>query len=145
MKDYPWGKGTPCWVRDATANDNSKQFAVPTGKWWNVHSFYLEYSASADVGNRQIRIGIYDSSNNLLHLAFVSPALTATQFGRVIGLPGASSADRNDPDTNTDRDVGLPLPCILPAGYYVKVHDAANVAAAADDILIVLHYTEYDA
>jgi len=136
--------GTPKITRDATLNDNDKSITVPAGKAWLVGGLFYTYSASADVGNRQVRIGIFDASNNNLWTSYVSPALTASQFMRVRAMPGVGQAAPNDPDASQSRDVGLPNPCLLPAGYYLRVWDQANVTAN-DDIDVSVFYTEYEA
>jgi len=34
---------------------------------------------------------------------------------------------------------------LLPEGYTIRLYDRSAIDAAADDMIIVLHYVEYDA
>jgi len=150
-KDRPWGKGTPTWTRDATANDSDKTFTVPAGKLRMLLSVHAELTATATVGNRALVVLITDGTDTV----FASPktaSITATNTG-VLNLYADSGLftttagyvpklNGDAPAVGTGAGVNALL---LPAGYVIRIYDAAAVDAAADDLTVVLHYVEYDA
>ena len=137
MKEYPWGKGTPTWVRDATLNDSDKSFTVPTGKVHDLKFVYVQFAATATVGSRTVAVVITDGTNEVLRCTAGSQ-VTASATARFIF--GQTTMDGY---TGTTSE---PLPgCLLPAGYVVRVYDVSAIDAAADDMTVVLHYVEYDA
>lgn len=149
MKEYPWGKGTPTWTRDATANDSDKSFTVPAGKVWNLLAVTAELAATATVGSRVLRAYLKDSSADYL-AACASVTITANQIGTMFweyGFGSTSTTIRRGPNNGSPNvTISQNLhPCILPAGYSVRVIDTAAIVAAADDMVVVLHYVEYDA
>jgi len=138
-KDYPWGKGTPVWVRDATLNDSDKSFTVPTGKLWELLGVTATISNTATVGNRTLQMQITNG---------VSEVYRSPRSGNII----ASAAEMVSwawGGAGSYGQVGFvtmsTYRMILPAGYVVRVYDSAAIDAAADDLTVVLHYVEYDA
>ena len=140
MKEYPWGKGTPKWMYDATANDSDKSFTVPTGKIWAMISGRASLTTTATVGNRTPQIRITDGTNTV---AIVSaPNLAASTTGNYpISFAGAT----DDFARSSETMLASFDPLILPAGYVIRVYDSSAVDVAADDLTVVLHYVEYDA
>ena len=154
MKEYPWGKGTPKWTRDATLNDSDKSFTVPTGKVWLVRSVTATIVCTATVGNRILEARITDGAD-IVAIGPRSGAIAASQKGTYQWMEGGLSTSTSgdlaslvDGTTvNVVRAVAT-IPSggyIIPAGYVVQVSDVAAVDAAADDLIVVLHYVEYDA
>ena len=151
MMQYPWGKGTPKWTRDAAANDSDKSFTVPTGKIWDLKTIVVNITATATVGNRLLVVGVTDGTN----VVYVSPKsgnITASQTASAlftIDLAQSGTTANNVPllsYANPNTSIYFPLPkMVLPAGYIVRVYDYAAIDAAADDMIVVLHYVEYDA
>jgi len=150
MKEYPWGKGTPTWYRDAAANDSDKSFTVPTGKVRRLLSVHAEIECTATVGNRVLSVTLTDGTNTLW-TSRVTGSIAATQFGAILIYPEATTDATNlmRKLSNTGNvNVSLIYPCapfVLPAGYVLRVYDAAAIDAAGDDLTVVLHYVEYDA
>ena len=137
-KDYPWGKGTPAWVRDATANDSDKSFTVPAGKVWRLISVFASMSTTATVGNRTLVVSITDGTNIVYRSnAFGNQAASTTFLYNLF------------PESISQLTTGVqfqPIPGeLLTAGYIIRVSDYAVIDAAADDLTVVLHYVEYDA
>jgi len=152
---YPWGKGKPTWTRDVAMNDSDKTFTVPTGKIWHILGIRVEYTATATVGNRNIRIVIRNTNNDVLEV-----------FGKITGLAASQLAMlsfkfeggyQNSGDNilhlmdltsfaswNVSAFGDLPY-LILPAAYNIRIYDVAAIDAAADDMWVVLEYIEYDA
>ena len=151
-KDYPWGKGTPTWTRDATADDSDKSFTVPAGKVWDLVAIESTLVATATVGNRQLQF-IITNGVATVYTGTRAPNITASQAGVALwdfsNGDGYSAAQvRVRLDTLAGPNVYVTCPeakTILPAGYVIRVYDAAAVDAAADDLTVVLHYVEYDA
>ena len=147
-KEYPWGKGTPKWTRDAALNDSDKSFTVPVGKRWAVASVVAQLTATATVGGRVVVCTITDGTN----IVWVSPrvgAAASATAGLLLGqghnpstAARTSLAITNDTNTNVAE---LPIGMVLNAGYVIRVYDSAAIDAAADDLTVVLHYVEYDA
>lgn len=136
--------GYPRWVRDATLNDSDKSFTVPTGKVWELHHVKMSLTATATVGNRPMTIAITDGTNELMRNQPVNVA--ASQTGTVIMVFDGSVAYAATAlflaNVGTQCSFGK---AVLPAGYVVRCYDSAAIDAAADDVTVVLHYTEYDA
>ena len=150
-KDYPWGKGTPTWVRDATANDSDKSFTVPTGKVWDLLYIVAQLSTTATVGNRALIVKISNGADSVF-IPLQTAVIAASQVGinRVyFNAPQATSTIAMVLlDASAVSNVGLTNGVgrvILPAGYVINVKDNAAIDAAADDLTVVLHYVEYDA
>lgn len=151
-KEYPWGKGTPMWVRDATANDSDKSFTVPTGKTWVPVYVAATLLATATVGNRVLQAEVRNAANENVLPMVASPNIAASQSGTILvhrtGVTPATTARKRLDDITLGSTVSETdtLPdMIMTAGMYVRVRDASAVDAAADDLTVVLHYVEYDA
>lgn len=138
-KDYPWGKGTPKWTRDATANDSDKTIlTVPTGKYVVLNHLYATLATTATVGNRLVKLVVTDGTNDVcvVTAANVQAASLTWAYNWLKGGVGEASS-------LTELQCLPEL--ILLAGYTVRVYDSAAIDAAADDLTVVLHYVEYDA
>jgi len=147
---YPWGKGTPKWTYDATANDSDKSFVVPTGKIWEIKSIYIEINTTATVGNRICNYTISNGTN----VIYVSQARITVAASTWSGLLHYNSAPASavQPAVNLALTQNLTNPATtsmpvtyLPAGYIIRCRDYAAVDAAADDMTVVIEYIEYDA
>ena len=146
-KDYPWGKGTPTWVRDAALNDSDKSFTVPTGKIWVLKYIRGELTATATVGNRILMVNITNGTS-VVYTRWAGTNIAATQVG-IIEMHFDSFSDEFAidslvPTSTVARGIGV-CSMVLPAGYVVRVLDNGAIDAAADDLTVVLHYVEYDA
>lgn len=139
MKDYPWGKGTPTWTRDAAANDSDKTIlTVPAGKIAEIRSLSVALTSTATVGNRNILIEIGDGTNVVgRYTVNVNQAASLTYYYDF--TPGMTRFA-----TAPYLQNNIPASILL-AGYTVRVYDSAAVDAAADDMTVVLHYVVYDA
>jgi len=141
-KDYPWGKGTPKWTLDATANDSDKTvYTVPAGKVAYLNSCWVLFVTSATVGNRKLYFEISDGAS-VVFVATHYISLTAGLTTRHVFTPYAVNSTSVGANATAYCGTGE---LILPAGYTVRLYDAAAVDAAADDMTVALHYMEYDA
>jgi len=142
--------GTAKWTRDATTNDSDKSFTVPTGKEWEIVGIHVEIACTATVGNRQLRVLITDGTNNI-HATTPSSAITANQTGvlelqtnHAVIAAGVSYVLASGTAPNVGQS-GVLNRLRLPAGYVIRAYDFNAVDAAADDMIVVLHYIEYEA
>jgi len=146
--------GTPKWTLDATANDSDKTFTVPAGKVWSVHSIEVGIVATATVGNRLLGWSISNATPAVVSVGINSAAIVASARGGMFITNGNNVAAT--PVRRSLQDAGasnnsvfvndqLPMPCLLPAGYSIRVWDLGAVDAAADDMTVAIHYTEYEA
>ncbi len=141
---YPWGKGRIVWTRDATTNDSDKSFTVPAGNVWDLRGIYIDITSTATVGNRRPVVDITDGTN-VLFTPYSTTNETATQRGVIVfGFDSVTDDYAVSGPGNVNTNIGYP-PCLLPAGYVVRVYDVNAIDAAADDLTVVLHYIEYDA
>lgn len=140
--------GTVKWVRDAVANDSDKSFVVPAGKIWALNAVVAMLVATATVGTRVLSVCITDGTNVLYNCN--GCAIAASQTGTLeLHLGGgyfvANAAKQvfavGTISAGTQNSVAA---MFLPAGYVVHVLDLGAIDAAADDMTVVLHYTEYD-
>lgn len=149
-KDYPWGKGTPVWIRDASLNDSDKSYTVPAGKIWKLIMLEGQLATSATVGNRYLAISISNGTNEVFK-ANHTAAIAASQYGMNMVSTNAqrdTTAKKRLDDATTDQNVTVQsiLPEMsIPAGYIIRIWDVAAIDAAADDLTVNLHYIEYDA
>lgn len=150
-KDRPWGKGTPTWTRDATTNDSSKDFVVPAGKMWNLKMILAQITATATVGNRVLQMWVFNTVPEAVYKSESSASITASTTGALRLYREAAAADttvrpRIDGAADPTSETNDILPdMLIPAGYSVRIADSAAIDAAADDLIVVLHYVEYDA
>lgn len=148
----PFGKGTLKWQRDATANDSAKSFAVPAGKVWKLLSIFAQLSTSATVGNRQLIGYLTDGTNNIWMTGSTGNIAASSTGGLRLNCGFAASyttgfrrLDSINANVTTAASDMLPDECYLSAGYTVEVLDSAAIDANADDLIVILHYIEYDA
>jgi len=150
-KDRPWGKGTPTWVRDVTANDSDKSFTVPAGKMWEPFYVIAQLTCTAVAGNRTLRIEVTNGTNNIWQ-SWASVAGATGTGQTLVHFTGSHLASGTTQEYALDstsvvnsgcQDSGPKL--YLPAGYGIRAWDLGAVDAAGDDLIVILHYIEYDA
>lgn len=118
------------WV---TANDSDVTFTIGSTVEWKVLSIYVALVTTATVGNRQLEIRYMDSSANIIFVVSAGATQAASltrQYSAGIAMPAGT--------TFVNGNISMPLPdgLVLPAGYQVRVFDAAAIDAAADDMVI---------
>jgi len=148
--EKPWGKGALKWTYDATANDSDKSFTVPTGKIWVVDHIYLQFTCTATVGVRYPAVIVTNGTNELTRFDD-GTGVTATQVGVYLLSPYFSATVTTLPEKglgnvspNRIQSRFFP-PLTLTEGCVIRIYDKGAVDAAADDMIVVLHYIEYDA
>lgn len=148
-KEYPWGKGTPTWTRDATANDSDKAFTVPAGKIWHLKSIYAQLVCTATVGTRLFGAVITNGTDTVLSVVRIGGTASQTVTYRAYFGAYDTTTVASNPTLvlgTPDASYRVSIPdLMLPAGYVIRIYDTAAIDAAADDMTVVLHYVEYDA
>lgn len=139
-------------VRDATANNSSKNFPVPIGKRWEINYVQAWIACSATVGNRELIGIVWDpTTSNVLYAGKGTAAIAAAQTGQIIYAPGKTdSTTVSDLPSNigvmADIQVNQSMPVLsLVYGQAFKVYDVNAVDAAADDLTVIFQVREYDA
>jgi hypothetical protein len=142
--------GTPTWVRDAAANNSDKTFTVPAGKIWDIQAILTQLNTTATVGNRYLVVTI-SNGTALVWTALPTAAIAASKVAVTevsCGSIGTLTTARPSLITGTAADIsvseGGPR-MILPAGFVIRAYDPSAIDPAADDLIVVLHYIEYDA
>lgn len=111
-----------------------RTWTVPAGEEWTLRNLFVNYTASATVGNRIVLVTVTDGTN----IVAVFGATTAITAGQIINedyFPGAAV-------NVTTSNRTYPLAGLqLPAGYTVNVRDVANVDAADTANLTISHRT----
>jgi len=143
--------GTPKFVVNKTANSSDKSFTVPTGKRWDVLSVVCQIQCTATVGNR-ILAQTYTDGTDPISNPLLTGIITASQFGIVRMYTGAPVAPFTTAPSRLDGSAIVNVAytmgigrMVLAAGSVIRCYDTAAIDAAADDLIVVLHYIEYDA
>jgi hypothetical protein len=118
---------------DSAANDSDKTLTVPTGQTWRVECVNCTFATTADVGNRQIALVVSDGTNTLgTFQAEANQAASLTEYYAY----SPHYATASEAPTSWHY---IPLPCYtLGPGYTIRVYDTAAVAAAGDDLTVVV-------
>ena len=137
---YLWGRGTPTWQFDNTANDSDRTYTVPAGKIWYMLAVWARLAATATVGNRYLSVDISPNGTNPIR-AGQTAAITASTTNTIL----VSFTGMGD-DFTIAAGVGQnAMPMVLTAGATVRIWDSAAVDANQDDLQEYVHYIEYDA
>jgi len=143
--------GTPKHLYLAFADNSDVTYTIPTGKRWEVTRIQAQLSATATVGSRVIEVTI-TSGGNLVFRGTRSGNIAASQIGVVqlldnwAAVPTAATVALALPSGTVNVSVTCNLPCrSLAAGDVIRIFDTAAIDAAADGVLLVVDYIEYDA
>jgi len=126
-------------IRDTTLNNSSKDFVVPLGFKWKLHSISGNLIPSGVAGNRRMAVQIIDPNTNIVYISINNgsiPASVTTQF-----------TFQGDAIETTVLSLGgfAPLyPGEVPGGFTVRVLDFLAVDAAADDMTVNIMYDEFE-
>lgn len=128
-------------IRDAALNDSDKTLTVPNGKIWNVISIFCSLITTVSVGDRLIQIFISDpNGNNIFGQSAknVQIASTTERYNFIKGIREATEI------TAGFHDIPLPTDLVLSEGFQIQILDSAAIAAAADDLEIIIMVEEND-
>ena len=122
---------SPSLQAEESANDSDKEFNVPDSTEWRVKWIWVEYTADANAGNRQLEIQIQDDADDVIAQVRAGQTVAATQVRYFLFAPHCA-------DLTAYRDTDYlmtPMPeWILSAGYDVRIWDNAAISAAGDDM-----------
>jgi len=137
---YPGGKLV--LTADETLNDSDKNIYVPTGKRWLLLHIRIEFTATATLGNRTLRIEVRDAADDIIWESEILQ-IAASQMGIMQFAPGLVRTTNDLPVANVTVMSACPA-FILDAGYYLRIRDGAAVDVAVDDMIIQLMTLEID-
>lgn len=127
---------------DATANDSDKSFTPDSLTIWEISHIYVNLATTATVGNRILTVEIQDESSNVVykvvHAVTQAASLTYT-YEYFAGAPREAAVVSNS--------LMVPIPERLRVlhGHSIRIYDSAAVDAAADDMIVAIHYKELKA
>lgn len=128
-------------VLELSANDSSKTLTVPDGKQWKILYGAINFTTSATVGNRRIRLLVSDSGANELWIKSALNVQTASLTERYSFQPGGVESTE---DNTGEHIVAIPTEFYLSEGFTMLFSDVGAVDAAADDMLLSLVVEETD-
>lgn len=123
---------------DTTANDSDKTFTIPANEEWHVGWIFVDYTASADVGNRQLVIQFLDAATNLIGEVRAGAVIAAEE--RRYFTFGAGLADLMAFRDTDWLMTPLPVGLLLQTDFDIRVYDNNAVAANADDMSVVINF-----
>jgi len=139
LPDYVnWGLATPKQAVEDTPNDNSKVITVPTGKLWELTSVFMNYIATASVGNRYLRFKITGGQD-----FWQVDGQTSVTANQNIILQASQNYGILPDEAGAGYFMSIPSGLRLTAGQTFTIGDADNIDSN-DDILLRYFYNEYD-
>jgi len=123
---------------DISADDSDKRIAVTAGEIFHILWVWVELTSTAAAGDRQIIVELQDDTNDVIG-QFRAGAVQAASLTYYYMFAPALA------DLTAVRDVNylmtpFPPTVILPAGYQLRVYDSKAIAAAADDMVVMMLY-----
>lgn len=124
---------------DTAADDSDKTIVVPDGEMWVLDWLHVTLVSTATVGNRQIKLALYDNAD-VLQADWTAGAVQAASLTRhYMFQPGLS---RETAFVDGEILIAVPQKLVIPAKWYLRVYDSAAVAAAADDMTVAYQVTK---
>lgn len=128
-------------VRFTDLNDSDKTITIPAAELWLLHYLGVDFTATATVGDRELRVDYRDDNDDVL--ASFSPE--AKQSASSQRFYGWGNGIPHQITPISDVIIGpLPWPSLFPAGHDLRVYDMRARDAAADDMILSLVYSRYD-
>ena len=128
-------------ISDEDLNDSDKTFAVPAGVERHILWIWVEYTADATVGDRQLVIEAQDSASDVIaqwaRAGIVQAAGTTYYYQFGPGLPDDVALR----DSNYLR-TPIPTSTLLKALDILRVYDNNAVSAAGDDMQVHIQYAD---
>jgi len=131
MIPFPELKAFRNW--DATGSDKVI-FIVPNGEVYELLWVHAAVVATANVGDRQFRLVVYDAGGNLTLQALTGEFVEA---GETWGIAWAPDLPLQEDQTGVNlMFVPLPAPLLLPVGYAVRVQDVSAIDPDNDSMYL---------
>jgi len=143
------GRGRLVLQQDETADDNDKEFTVPTNARWTPISMLVIFTATSTAGTRELEVTVKDAADTVFAGYGITSGITLSQTARWL-LTGIGRGDFGSTRALSDGSAGNPnvsnvdpFPVDqLRQGFDVRVVDVANIAAGFDDLLLRLFVEE---
>lgn len=127
-------------IFDATENDSSKTWTVPDKQVWKINWAQILLTSTDTVGDRHVRMELFDSDDNLLidvHAGAVQAASLTRRYAFLQGIYRETAF--------VDDEIQVPIPQDLwiESGYKLTFEDVNEVDAAADDMTVSIQMERY--
>lgn len=117
-----------------------KTFTVPNGETWEICWAHIELTTSATVGNRLLRIYVYDEDGNRV-IDFFPPATQAASLTNHYAF--LQGIYRETAFASGAIQVPIPKDFFMTAGFSVSITDDNSVDLANDDSVVSFQYKRY--
>lgn len=121
-----------------TTSATNSYTSSPFGKDVKFNFMQVIYTSDATVGNRQIRASLYDESDNIIWDSHAGAVQAASLEYHYEWLPGIY---RETAFIDNSIQVPFPKDMIVPATYYFKVYDSANISSG-DSMVLTMQYRD---
>lgn len=124
-------------LSEVVVDDSNKELVFGTdvgvGKYMEVQSIRIEFTATVTVGTRLLVVELLSAADDVLRQVILDAnSLTASQ-SRTWEL-----APLNDPAVTAPQYVRM-APLAIHAGQKLRIRDSAAIDAAADDMVVHVH------
>ncbi len=129
---------TVAHTQDETADDSDKEFAVTAAQLWQILFVWVEFTTTADAGDRQIVLQFQDGAADVIGEIRAGIVQADTITRNYMFAPALA-----DLEAFRDTDflmTPLPPTLLLPATYVLRVYDNNAVQVAADDMIVQIQY-----
>lgn len=126
-------------LRDADANDSSKDFTVPTGHVYKLLSGNLNIVTQVTVGNRIFELRVLNGVTVVF--ASILGAVVANGVTTIVNILPAVT--KNTTETNGVWLLPIPTEMYIPSGYIIRILDSAAIAPTTDDVTVNLTVIDY--
>ena len=131
----------PELIVDENLNDSYKTLTVDSAEIWHILWIWVEFTATATVGNRNMRIIIRDDSDDRIYQYNSNTNQAASDNWTYLFT---SQLVHSNLGGIPSIHIPIPAKLYLPAGYDIDIGDGNNVDAAADDMIIQMMVNRYD-
>jgi len=118
--------------KDETLNDSDKSWVVPDGEVWKLKRVWVDFAATATVGNRVPAVEIKDKAGAVIARLPSQYAAAASATTRILFAPNVNNQNAN---TNLGFTVEMPEFLVMP-GCTLRIYDVWAIDAAADDMKV---------
>jgi len=149
VRSRPWGSGRVVYQRINSTDDSDYSEAVPIGKRRKYLSIMAQITTTATVANRALVVQFTPAGGGT-YLNYRTATIAASQVGLMVLGPNEAydttvRISITSPNTTPNVELNAPLPEIyLNGGDGFRVYDILAGDAAADDMVIVVSYMEWD-
>jgi len=126
---------------EEAVNDSNKPITVKLNEIWEILWIWIEFAATATVGNRQVQLDILDESDDVVLSVLAANVQIASTTEYYLISPNGQEPK----ETVAGRHfIPIPPKLFLPQSYDIKIYDSAAIAAAADDMVVQMMVNRFD-